>query len=853
MTTDVGTFLAAIDQESRRAQVRGVDDIDGIDFVEVLSNHAGSPGYVSGAPQQRTLLVRLVNGPVPNAWAAEHVEVLGGARLDPGLNPVGVVWAYPAELVVGTSTQAPAPSSQVPGVTAADRTLVDQALQDDGGQPDDDARLRSFVVRTTSSGDWSTYLVRLVDPSDPDGSAAPDGIDVALATAPFTFTIDCPSDFDCAPRTETVRQPEDLLPGDYLARDYEALRTRLHDRLSTLLPDWTDTNPADPTVMMIELFAAVGDRLAYWQDAAAAEAYLGTARRRTSVRRHARLLGYRVHEGCSARVLLAFSTPSAADVPIPRGTPATDLPATLAADSPLDAADQGATVFETARDLVATALRNALPLHAWGDTDHCLPAGTTAAFVSTEVGEDPGLVAGDLLVLVEQPDGGDPNDGPPDRRYAVRLVRDARLFVDTLHDRWAWELVWSRADALPGPLQVREGDADVVRAVALANIVVADHGASVRGDRLVPPSVPPTGAYKPRLQLPGLAFVDPHLPASASATVLAAPDPTQAAAAMTLWDGRREWTPRPDLLSSSRLDAHVVVEPEPGGVARLRFGDGVNGRRPTPGSELLASFRLGGGALGQIAPDRLTRLLPAAKPDAQISGAAPEVWNPLPSAGGVDPERIEQVRQLAPAAFRKQLRAVTSADYAVVAERNPSTQRAVARRRWTGSWYAQEVTLDPVARVDGVTVRAEVAAELEVRRMAGIDVELARPVYVPLELVITGCVQPGHLREDVTQRLQEVFTSGIRPDGQQGFFHPDRFTFGQSLRLSDVVAAAMTVDGLAWVEVERFARAGAGAAQADADLANGVIEIAPREMLRCDTDVNDPEAGHVEVHLGGGP
>ena len=76
MTSDVGTVLAAIDQESRRAQVRGIDDIDGIDFVELLSNHAGSSDYVSGAPQQRTLLVRLVNGPVPSGWTAEHTEVL---------------------------------------------------------------------------------------------------------------------------------------------------------------------------------------------------------------------------------------------------------------------------------------------------------------------------------------------------------------------------------------------------------------------------------------------------------------------------------------------------------------------------------------------------------------------------------------------------------------------------------------------------------------------------------------------------------------------------------------------------------------------------------------------------------
>ena len=111
---------------------------------------------------------------------------------------------------------------------------------------------------------------------------------------------------------------------------------------------------------------------------------------------------------------------------------------------------------------------------------------------------------------------------------------------------------------------------------------------------------------------------------------------------------------------------------------------------------------------------------------------------------------------------------------------------------------------------------------------------------------------PGHLRADVEQRLREAFTSGLRRDGGRGFFHPDRFTFGQPLRLSDVVAAAMAVDGLAWVELTRFARAGASAFDAAASLEAGELTMAPRELLRCDSDVNNPEAGHIEITLGGG-
>ena len=53
--------------------------------------------------------------------------------------------------------------------------------------------------------------------------------------------------------------------------------------------------------MLVEVLAYTGDYLSYYQDAVATEAYLDTARQRISVRRHARLVDYILHEGCNAR------------------------------------------------------------------------------------------------------------------------------------------------------------------------------------------------------------------------------------------------------------------------------------------------------------------------------------------------------------------------------------------------------------------------------------------------------------------------------------------------------------------------------------------------------------------------
>lgn len=496
-----------IDRDRRRALVAATEDpaLDGIDHVEVLSNRPDSPSYVPGAPRQRTLAVHLLRGPVPVDLVAgpdgPGVVILGGVRADSRLNPVEIEWAFPAtELTSAAGASAP--------VTEADRALVAACVPEE-------VRAKVLIVRTSSPGDRSTYVLRLLGPA---GAAAPAGFDVPLAQAPFTFAVDCPAD--------AVRGRPDPTPPataaspvlDYLARDYEALRTRLLDRIAVLLPDWTDRSPADIGVTLIELFAYLGDRLSYRQDAVAQEAALSTARRRVSVRRHARLLDYHVHEGCSARTWLAFTT--GAEVCLRAGT-AVGEGAGPPGQRPHDAAQAGTAVFETCAPVVLTPARNRLLLHAWAEEDHVLLAGARSAFVAVASDDDPALRAGDVLVLAELGPSGTLVDGDPTHRYAVRLDREPVEHVDALAGRGGGatpgrvlEIHWHRDDALPFPLRVSRsvGDQAVGAAVALANIVLADHGASVHDDTPVPAQVPWQGAYRPFLRRVGLAWAAPADP-----------------------------------------------------------------------------------------------------------------------------------------------------------------------------------------------------------------------------------------------------------------------------------------------------------------------------------------------------
>ena len=48
-------------------------------------------------------------------------------------------------------------------------------------------------------------------------------------------------------------------------------------RFATTAPSWPQSTSGDVGVMLVDLFASVADRLSFYQDAAATDAYLGTA------------------------------------------------------------------------------------------------------------------------------------------------------------------------------------------------------------------------------------------------------------------------------------------------------------------------------------------------------------------------------------------------------------------------------------------------------------------------------------------------------------------------------------------------------------------------------------------------
>jgi predicted phage baseplate assembly protein len=329
---------------------------------------------------------------------------------------------------------------------------------------------------------------------------------------------------------------------------------------------------------------------------------------------------------------------------------------------------------------------------------------------------------------------------------------------------------------------------------------------------------------------------------SVTAPAARAPRPLQGPSAalpqVTLFGDGLRWTARHELLASDRFAPEFVVEPDDDGTATLRFGDDVLARRPT--GPLTASYRVGGGPAGNVGPETLVAAQVA------LDGLL-TVRNPMAAVGGIAPEPVDAVRLDAPVAFRVQQRMVTDADHIEVAQRHPDVQRAVATRRWTGSWYTVFLTVDRLGgRPVDAAFKAEMADFLEPFRLAGNDLEIEGPLLVPLDMALTVCLVPGGDAGTVRAALTEAFSSAVLPSGELGFFHPDRFSFGQPVYLSAVVAAAMAVPGVDYVTVDRFGRWG----ESDrGELAAGEIQLGRLEVAQLDNDPSRPENGRITFEM----
>src|SRR5215213_1717580 len=519
------------------------------------------------------------------------------------------------------------------------------------------------------------------------------------------------------------------------------------------------------------------------------------------------------------------------------------------------------------------------------------------------------LKPGDVLLFEEisSPTTGRPEDANVAHRHFVRLSTVNRNY-DKLFRIPLVDISWNFLDALPFPLCIEIAPSIVAGgiftdrktiSIARGNIVLADHGyrivksidPSLIQDRDLffsydgifdasafddpkfaieirksldlskveateflgysPFSFSGKRKFRPHLSQKQLTFSVPYdqsLPASAAFVY----DVHNARPDITLRGEGKIWTPSRDLLQSREFDNNFVVETENDGTAFIRFGDFFdNSSSSSPifgsGSLFYATYRIGNGGRGNVGAESIAQIVL----DDRVESATliTQVRNPLAASGGREPEDIELCRRFAPEAFRTQERAVTQSDYIEILKSHPEVQNASANIRWTGSWYTVFIAVD---RLGGKVVDSDfknsIIDHVNKYRLAGYDLEIQEPIYVPLHILIDICIKPGYSPTDVKKKFAEAFSSHDNLDGTRGFFHPDNLSFGQPVMLSKIYESAMGISGVGSCTVDVFQRWGK---IPNEEISKGMIQMNNNEIPRLDNDSNFPENGKIEFTFGG--
>lgn len=269
------------------------------------------------------------------------------------------------------------------------------------------------------------------------------------------------------------------------------------------------------------------------------------------------------------------------------------------------------------------------------------------------------------------------------------------------------------------------------------------------------------------------------------------------------------WHVRDTLAFSGPDDHDVVAEIDADDRTVVVFGDVV----PSAGAQVRATYRVGGGRHGNVAPGTIRTI--AAAPDLVLLGAS--VVNQTPATGGAERESIEHASAAAPTVFRSLGRAVTAADYEALASSFAGVGKVRAQAR---GWNTVVLSVAPEGGGSVSDVLAgDLIAFFEDKRPLSTRIEVRDVTYVPVFVTAQLDVEAYHPQASVVEQVRAALA---------GLLEFSAVDFGEVVYLSKLYEAAEAVPGVAGVNIAEFAVPG----QAVPVHPEGKLVLGPQQLPR---------------------
>jgi Baseplate J-like protein len=244
-------------------------------------------------------------------------------------------------------------------------------------------------------------------------------------------------------------------------------------------------------------------------------------------------------------------------------------------------------------------------------------------------------------------------------------------------------------------------------------------------------------------------------------------------------------------------------------VTYITFGDSVSGRIPPNGAQIYATYRVGGGIIGNVASNNIKYIInvpggviPAgvtvSNQDISVSGDGA-------ATGGAEAETTDSIRINAPLSIRSINRAVSLSDYSYLAVQVAGVSKAISTADvYTSVTIYLAPTGDPGVAADNSTpttvfnnLATKVLAYLIDKAPANTTVTFQPPKYVGVKLEVSITIAPQYRQSSVTNAVKSALTN---------LFAYDNVVFNDSIYISDVYSAINSVEGIANQRIIKMVR-----------------------------------------------
>lgn len=581
--------------------------------------------------------------------------------------------------------------------------------------------------------------------------------------------------------SDIVPDTINIPPIDYTSRDYTSL---VHDLLTLIpnyLPEWTDRSPGDFGIVLIELFAYMGDVLNYYSDRIANEAFIATAQQRQSVLNLANLLDYTPHGNVSATAQLQFT------IGQPSGP--VKVPAFTTQVGTVGLGNQ-AIVFQTTQDLwifgdgvthtkTWTSNGNANQQYVLGNDNTAYP---TYVFNGGNANQ---TVVVNSVTWTLAPGNSFVGQTPSAQVFTV-MNGNTVTFGDGVI-----------AGAKPVAGQTIQITYQPAAPGTYQGLVRAMHGVSTLGEGIGISD----GTPSQRFTLFNTPVVD--------GTVVVYVDEGA---------GPRPWLYYQRIVDAFSSDPAYTMNVDANGIVSILFGDNTNGQIPPVGAFLTADYVVGGGSVGNVAANTLTQITAG-------TGGILSVTNPSAASGGADVESTDHIRIHAPLSITAINRAVTLDDFAALILNVPSIAKASATSTAYNAvnlyihpagdffGYGNDATTTVAALTAAVNVLAPSITNsaytgyLDDKKMVTTSVVILAPQYNNGSTTTTGYVPcNANVSVWVLPQYQQSAVQSAVMAAIKSLFLFSVVDFGYRISLSSVYHACMNVEGVDYVIVNGLYR-----------------------------------------------